>query len=416
MSSGTAKRVVIIGGGQAGGEVAARLRGLGASGDITVLAEERHPPYQRPPLSKKFLVGELPYERLLLRPGALYAQEGITLLQGERAVWIDRGAKRVRLSAGRELAYDALILATGARARKLPLPGFDKAGVFTLRTLSDVQAMQPLLQPGARLVVIGAGYVGLEAAASARQLGLEVMVVEAGARPLGRVTSPEIAQYFVDLHQQHGVRFLLGAQVRGIRGEARAEAVVLGDGSEVACDLVLVGVGGAPDTELAEQCGLGVEDGVLTDEQCRTLDPAVFAIGDCARRPIPFAGGRSLRLESVHNALEGAKIAAAAIMGVDAPPLEAPWFWSDQYDAKLTIAGLFQGYDQFALRGAPKDGAFAAFYYMDGRMIAVDAVNRPAEYLGAKQLLQRGQSIEPAAAQDMSRPFKAIMAEARANS
>jgi len=415
MPSEHAKRIVIIGGGQAGGEVAARLRGLGANGDITILAEERHPPYQRPPLSKKFLTGELPYERLLLRPAELYAQEGITLLMGERAVWIDRAAKRVRLSAGRELAYDALILATGARARSLPLPGLDKAGVFALRTLDDVRAMQPLLQPGARLAVIGAGYIGLEAAASARQLGLEVTVIEAGSRPLGRVTSPEVAEFFLGLHKQHGVRFILGAQVEGVRGGERAEAVVLRDGAEIACDLVLVGVGGTPETELAAQCGLAVEDGILTDEQCRTLDPAVFAIGDCARRPLQMLGGLSVRLESVHNALEGAKIAAAAILGADPPPLEAPWFWSDQYDAKLTIAGLFQGYDQLVLRGAPSDGAFAAFYYKGGRMLAADAVNRPAEYLGVKQLLQRGQSIEPAAAQDMSRPFKAIMAEARAH-
>lgn len=415
MANGTVKRIVIIGAGQAGGEAAARLRGLGFGGEILLLGAERHPPYQRPPLSKKFLTGELPYERLLLRPAELYAQEGIALLTGERAVWIDRAAKRVRLAGGREVGYDALILATGAKPRKLPIPGAEKAGVFELRTLDDVEAMRAAFRPGAKLAVIGAGYIGLEAAASARQLGLDVSVIEAGVRPLGRVTSPEVAEYFMELHAAHGVRFLLGAQAAAILGGDRVEGLELKDGTRLACDCVLVGVGVVPEVELAAACGLAVEDGVLTDEYCRTFDPAIYAVGDCASRPIPLYANRSMRLESVHNAIEGAKIAAAAIVGAPPPVLEAPWFWSDQYDAKLTIAGLFQGYDKIALRGAPSgEGGFAAFYYRDGRMIAVDAVNRPAEYLGAKQLLQRGLSIEPAAAQDVTRPFKTIMAEARA--
>lgn len=412
MAAKQVNRVVVIGGGHAGGDVAARLRGLGFQGELTILSEEAYPPYQRPPLSKGHLLGLTPLERVFLRPAELYAQEGVTLLLNERALWVDRAARRVRLSAGRELAYDALVFATGAAARPLAVPGADKAGVHLLRTLDDVAALRPVLRPGARLVLIGAGYIGLEAAASARQLGAEVTVLEAARRPLGRVTSPEVAQHFLDLHQSHGVRFLLGVKVRALQGEDRVREVVLEDGGVLPCDAVVVGVGADPRTELAAQCGLAVEDGILTDEECRTLDPAVFAIGDCARRPIAFAGGRSLRLESVHNAIEGAKIAAAAILGLPGPTLEPPWFWSDQYDAKLTIAGLFEGYDQIALRGAPTGPAFAAFYYRDGRLVAVDAVNRPADYLGAKQLLARRESLAPELVRDTSRPFKSLMSEA----
>ncbi len=412
MSEALPQRIVIVGAGHAGGEAAARLRGMGFAGDLTLIGEERHPPYQRPPLSKKYLSGELSLERLLLRPPELYAQESITLLLGERVIWIDRPVKRVRLSGGREIAYDALILASGAKPRRLPLPGSDKSGVFVLRTIDDVEAMRPLFHPGSRLCVIGAGYIGLEAAASARQLGLEVMVLESAARPLGRVTSPEVANFFLDLHTHHGVRFELGVHASAILGGTHVEGVQLADGSILPCDAVLIGVGVKPETDLAQQCGLAVEDGILTDGQCRTFDPRIYAIGDCARRPIPLLG-RTARLESVHNAIEGAKIAAAAILDRPAPVLEAPWFWSDQYDAKLTIAGVLDGYDQLVLRGDPKDGAFAAFYFKDSVMLAVDAVNRPAEYLGSKQLLQRNESLAPDAIRDISQPFKAIMAQAR---
>lgn len=412
MSETLPQRIVIIGAGHAGGEAAARLRGMGFAGDLTVIGEERHPPYQRPPLSKKYLSGEVPLDRLLLRPPELYAQESITLLLGERVIWIDRPLKRVRLGGGRELPYDALIIASGAKPRRLPLPGADKGGVFVLRTIDDVEAMRPFFQAGARLCVIGAGYIGLEAAASARQLGLDVLVLEAAARPLGRVTSPEVADFFLGLHTRHGVRFELGTQASAILGGAQVEGVQLANGAIVACDAVLIGVGVKPETELAQQCGLAVEDGILTDAQCRTFDPCIHAIGDCARRPIPLLG-RSARLESVHNAIEGAKITAAAILDQPPPVLEAPWFWSDQYDAKLTIAGISEGYDRLVLRGDPLDGAFAAFYFKESVMLAVDAINRPAEYLGTKQLLQRGESLAPDAIRDISQPFKAIMAQAR---
>ncbi len=410
MSDKPASRVVIIGAGQAGGEAAQRLRQTGYAGDITLIGEEPYAPYQRPPLSKAFLAGALDAPRLFLRPPEVYADENISLLTAVRVVWIDRAQKRVRLEGGRELAYDALILATGARARKLSLAGADLAGVNVLRTIADVDAMRPDFQPGAKLIVIGAGYIGLEVAAVARKLGLDVTVVEAAARPLARVTSPEVAGFFLDYHAAQGVRFALGAQPAVITGVDRVTGLRLADGAELAADLVVAGIGVTPDTSLAQHSGLAVEDGIITDAACRTDDPCIFAIGDCARRPMAHYEGRMARLESVHNAIEGAKIVAAAIMGEPAPTLEAPWFWSDQYGLKLQIAGLFQGYDKTILRGDMGAGAFALFYYRGDRLLAVDAVNRPPEFLAAKQLIQKGLSPEAAVLADETRPMKEILA------
>jgi 3-phenylpropionate/trans-cinnamate dioxygenase ferredoxin reductase subunit len=405
-------RVIIIGAGQGGGEAAQRLRTEGFAGEITLIGEERAPPYQRPPLSKTYLSGELDFTRLLLRPAEMYAKEQIALLTGVRAVWIDRANRRVRLEGGRELSYDALVLATGARPRKLPLSGADLAGVFSVRTVADIDAMRAEFVAGKKLIVVGAGYIGLEAAAVARKTGLDVTVVETAVRPLARVTSPEVAGFFLDEHTRHGVRFMLGAQPALIKGVERVTGVKLADGAELPADIVIAGIGVTPETSLAQHCALAVEDGVVTDRSCRTSDPSIFAIGDCARRPMAHYGERMQRLESVHNAVEGAKIVAGAILGK--PPLaeEAPWFWSDQYDLKLQIAGLFQGYDRLAMRGDPKERAFAAFYYKSGKLIAVDAVNRPAEYLGAKMLIQKGLSVAPEILMDGSRPMKELVAAA----
>jgi 3-phenylpropionate/trans-cinnamate dioxygenase ferredoxin reductase subunit len=402
--------VVIIGGGQAGGEAALRLRAFGFAGDVTLVGEEPQPPYQRPPLSKAYLAGALSAERLLLKPAEAYAAEGVALLTGAKAVWIDRSAKRVRIEGGRELAYDALILATGAQPRRLPVPGSDLPGIYPLRSLADVDAIRAEMVPGAELVVIGAGYIGLEVAASARKLGLEVTVLEAAMRPLARVTSPEIAGFFLDQHTAHGVRFHLGAQAAIIKGNDRVRGVGLADGAEAPADLIVYGVGVLPDTQLAQTAGLTVNDGVVVDRQCRTSDPAIFAVGDCVRRPLVHYGGRMARLESVHNALEGAKIAAAMIAGKPPPAEEAPWFWSDQYDLKLQIAGLFNGYDQLVLRGDPADKAFSVFYFHAGRMIAVDAVNSPADFLGGKQMIQKGVSPRPEQLADAATPIKALLA------
>lgn len=405
------KRIVIIGAGQAGGETAQRLRQQGFTGDITLIGEEPAAPYQRPPLSKAYLAGEIDLERLLLRPPSVYAEEKIAFLSDCRAVWIDRAGKRVRLEGGREIGYDALVLATGTRPRALPLVGADLEGVHVLRTAADVDGIRPRFEAGKKLVVIGAGYIGLEVAAVARKRGLDVTVVETAVRPLARVTSPEVAGFFLDEHTRRGVRFVLGAQPALIKGDAHVTGVALANGDEIPADLVIAGIGVTPEVSLAQAAGLKIENGIVTDALCRTEDPAIFAIGDCAARPIAQFDGRVCRLESVHNAVEGAKIVAATIMG-KTHPVEAPWFWSDQYDLKLQIAGLFQGYDKLVLRGVMADRAFAAFYYKGDKLIAVDAVNRPAEYLGAKNLIQAGRTVPPEVIADLSRPMKEIVAAA----
>jgi 3-phenylpropionate/trans-cinnamate dioxygenase ferredoxin reductase component len=413
VSTDEINRVIIIGAGQAGGETAQRLRQAGFDGDITLIGEEPAPPYQRPPLSKAYLKGEYDMDRLLLRPASVYAEENITLLTSLRAVWIDRANRRVRVEGGRELPYDVLVLATGAKPRKLPLVGADLDGVHLFRTVADADALRPRMVSGAKLVVVGAGYIGLEAAAVARQLGLDVTVIETAVRPLARVTSPEVAGFFLDEHTRQGVRFVLGGQPALIKGRERVTGVALSDGADVLADIVIAGIGVTPEVALAQQCGLAVENGIVTDRQCLTSDPAIYAIGDCASRPMAHFEQRVARLESVHNAVEGAKIVAATITGGKPHVEEAPWFWSDQYDLKLQIAGLFQGYDHIVLRGVMADRAFAAFYYKGPKLIAVDAVNRPAEYLGAKMLIQTGRTVAPSELEDESRTMKEIVAAAR---
>lgn len=411
MSLGEINRVIIIGAGQAGGETAQRLRQGGFAGEITLIGDEPQAPYQRPPLSKAYLKGELSMDRLLLRPASVYAEEHVALLTPCRAVWIDRTNKKVRVEGGRELPYDALVIATGARPRKLSLSGADLEGAFLFRTAADVDAVRPRFTKGAKLAVIGAGYIGLEVAAVARQLGLEVTVIETAVRPLARVTSPEVAGFFLDEHTRQGVRFVLGGQPALIKGNDYVTGVTLADGMEIAADIVIAGIGVSPETALAQQCGLTVENGIVTDRQCRSSDPSIFAIGDCASRPMQHFDNRIARLESVHNAVEGGRIVATAILGQDYVE-ETPWFWSDQYDLKLQIAGLFQGYDKIVLRGALQDRAFAAFYYQGPRLIAVDAVNRPGEFLGAKMVIQKGKTIAPDVLTDMSRPMKELVAAA----
>ncbi|MBC7768079.1 MAG: FAD-dependent oxidoreductase [Phycisphaerales bacterium] len=406
-------RIIIVGAGQAGGETAQRLRQAGFAGDITLIGEEPCAPYQRPPLSKAYLAGKLEMDRLLLRPPSVYAEEHISFLPSMKAVWIDRATKKVRVEGGRELPYDALVLATGARPRKLPLVGADLDGVRLFRTAADVDAIRPRFVSGAKLVVIGAGYIGLEVAAVARQSGLETTVIETAVRPLARVTSPEVAGFFLDEHTRQGVRFVLGGQPAIIKGQDRVTGVGLADGGELPADIVIAGIGVTPETTLAQHSGLAIDNGIVTDAECRTSDPHIFAIGDCASRPMAHFDGRVCRLESVHNAVEGAKIVAALITGQKPHAVEAPWFWSDQYDLKLQIAGLFQGYDHVVFRGVMADRSFAAFYYKGDKLIAVDAVNRPGEYLGAKMLIQTGRSLPHDVITDETRPMKELVASAR---
>ena len=380
-------RVVIIGAGHAGGSAAAFLRQYGWSGSITVIGEEPLAPYQRPPLSKAWLKGEADAEDLALRPDSFYAEEHIDLRLDTRAEAFDRWNRQVCLPGGERIPYDRLILATGARPRRLPLPGADLEGVLCLRSAADAEALKRALGPGKRLAVIGGGYIGLEAAASARALGAEAVVIEREPRLLARVACAALSEFFLSYHRGKGVSFALGAQVAGIEGrDGKVAAIAFANGDPLPCDVVLVGIGAIPNDDLARAAGLDCQDGVLVDLMARTSDPHVSAIGDCTRRPLPIYGQVG-RLESVPNALEQAKQAAADICGREQPPGEVPWFWSDQYDLKLQIAGIARPGDTIVQRGDPASRKFAVFHLRDGAVAAVEAVNAPPEFMAGKQLI-----------------------------
>jgi 3-phenylpropionate/trans-cinnamate dioxygenase ferredoxin reductase subunit len=380
-------RVVILGAGHAGGSAAAFLRQYGHTGPIILVGEEPLLPYQRPPLSKAWLKGEAGEDELQLRPPSFYAEADIAVRLGLTATRIDREAKRAFLEDGESLPYDHLIIATGARARRLKLPGGELARTLELRTAADAEMLKAGIGPGKRLVIVGGGYVGLEVAASGRALGAEVLVVERESRILARVAGPELSDFFTAYHHKHGVRFVVGAQVEALEGDGgQVTAANLSDGRTVSCDLVLIGVGALPNQELAEDAGLPCEDGIVVDAEARTADPAIFAIGDVTRRPLPLYD-RMFRLESVPSALEQAKQAAAAITGHKPPTPEVPWFWSDQYDLKLQIAGLPFDVDGVVVRGDPASARFAVFHLKGEVIQAVEAINSPAEFMGGKLLI-----------------------------
>lgn len=352
-----------------------------------LVGEEPLLPYQRPPLSKAWLKGEAGEEELQLRPPSFYAENDIAVRLGVRAKRIDRQAKQVALSDGEVLPYDVLIIATGARARRLALPGGEMARTLELRTAADAEMLKASIAPGKRLVIVGGGYVGLEVAASARALGAEAMVVEREPRILARVACPLLSDFFADYHARRGVRFELNAFLEALEGQAgQVTAVRLNDGRRLPCDVVLIGVGAIPNQELADDAGLPCDNGVVVDEEARTADPAIFAIGDVTRRPLPLYR-RLFRLESVPNALEQAKQAAAAITGHKPPPHEVPWFWSDQYDLKLQIAGLPFEVQDLVVRGDPQSARFAVFHMKADAIQAVEAINSPAEFMGGKLLI-----------------------------
>jgi 3-phenylpropionate/trans-cinnamate dioxygenase ferredoxin reductase subunit len=387
----TSSDVVIVGAGHAGGSAAAFLRQYGHTGAITLIGDEPCLPYQRPPLSKAWLKGEAGEEELQLRPPSFYDEAAITVRTGVLVRSIDRAAKTVTLGAGETIAYGKLILAMGARARRLPAPGADLGGVHALRTAADAEALKSEIGPGRRLMIVGGGYVGLEVAASGRALGAEVTVIEREPRLLARVAGEALSGFFHAYHGARGVRFVLGGSVSAIEGEnGHATAVVLDHGERLPCDGVLVGVGAVPNQELAQAAGLACQDGVIVDGAARTDDPDIYAIGDLTRRPLPLYG-RAFRLESVPSALEQAKQAAADITGHKPPPPETPWFWSDQYDLKLQIAGLPFDVDHLIVRGEPSfesGGAKFAVFHMSGDLIqAVEAVNSPAEFMGGRMLI-----------------------------
>jgi 3-phenylpropionate/trans-cinnamate dioxygenase ferredoxin reductase subunit len=405
-----AGRVVIVGAGHAGGTAAALLRQYGFEGEIVMLGEEPYPPYQRPPLSKAWLKGEASEEDLELKGHDFYAEHDIDLRLKTRVEAIDRKAKTVITTDGEAFGYDILILATGARPRPLPIAGMDLPGVLFLRTADDAEALKMVLTPGKRLAVIGGGYIGLEAAASARALGCEVAVLEREDRVLARVASPPLSDFFQAYHEARGVEFILGASAVAIEGAGKVEAVRLADGRAVACHAVLVGVGAIPNDDLARAAGLDCRDGVIVDLEARTSDPAVFAIGDVTRRPMPLYDCE-FRLESVPNALEQAKQAAAAIAGRPPPAPEVPWFWSDQYDIKLQIAGVPFESDELLIRGDPAKAAFAVFHLKGSRIMAVEAVNAAPEFMGGRQLILAKRAVDKARLADLSISMKAVAQE-----
>lgn len=397
-------KILIIGAGHAGGSVAAFLRQYGHEGPIVLVGEEEAPPYQRPPLSKAWLKGEADLEALLLRPLSFYAEQNIDFRPSTVAVSVDPEAKTVAFHDGTSEAYDVLVLATGSTARKLPVPGGHHPDLLELRTLKDAERLKAVLGPGKRLAVVGGGYVGLEAAASARALGAEAVVIERAPRVLARVASETLSAFFTAQHRARGVEIITGAEVVAVAHDG----VTLADGSAVQADAVLVGVGALACDGLARSAGLRCDDGVVVDDQARTSDPAIFAVGDMTRRPIPVHGGVSHRLESVPNALEQAKQAAAAIVGRPGPAPEVPWFWSDQYDFKLQIAGLPFDADRQVVRGDPSAGGFAVFHLNGDRVVCVEAVNAPPEFMAGKQLIGKGTPVDVAKLADVSVSMKAV--------
>ncbi|MES2683889.1 MAG: FAD-dependent oxidoreductase [Pseudomonadota bacterium] len=403
--------VVIIGGGQAGSECAFALRQQQFAGRIVLVGEEPLLPYRRPPLSKTFLAGEVQAESLLIRAAATYQQQNIECRMGQRVVALDRTAKSVTLDEGTVIGYTHLVFATGGRARALPLPGGDKANVHTIRTVADVERLKADFAPGKRLVVIGGGYIGLEAAAVGIKCGLEVTVVEALPRVLARVAVPEISAFYEQAHRRRGVKFITGVGVQTLEGGERIEAVLLSDGQRLPVDVVIVGIGIIPNTELAAAAGLEVNQGIVVNAEARTADPAIFAIGDCAHHENVFFG-RSLRVESVPHAMEHGRTAAAAICGKPVPYAAVPWFWSDQFDLKLQMVGLSEGFDSMVVRGDLAAESFCVFYLRDGVVLSADAVNRPQEFATAKQLVGQRMKVSEGLLRDESQPLKALLVKA----
>jgi 3-phenylpropionate/trans-cinnamate dioxygenase ferredoxin reductase subunit len=393
------ERVVIVGAGQAGAQVAVSLRQLGFGGKITLLGEERQPPYQRPPLSKGYLSGDMPLERTWLRSEGYYAKHEIELRLGVRAERILRNERTVVCTDGGQIGYDALAICTGSQARRLAVPGVDLPGVFYLRTLADSDRIRAAVRRGASAVIIGGGYIGLEVAASMRKLGCAVTVIEALERVMNRVVAPPVSAFFAAEHAIHGVEVVTDAAVAGLEGDGRIERVVCADGRVFAADLAVIGIGAVPNDELAKEAGLEVENGVVVDAFGRTGDPAIFAAGDVTNHPNALFG-RRLRLESVHNAMEQAKAVARAIVGQPQAYADVPWFWSDQYDLKLQIAGIGDPDDELILRGDPGARAFSCLHLRGGRLVAIDCVNRGADFLAAKKLIAERRPLDRARAAD----------------
>lgn len=400
--------IVIVGGGQVAATAANGLRAGGYTGPLSMVAAENSLPYQRPPLSKKYLAGELGAQELLIRQASAYEKLDVAVILGNAAVRIDREDRAVELADGRRLPYDRLLLATGARVRKLNVPGAELAGVHYLRTLADVDGIRAELRPGARLAIVGGGYIGLEVAAVAVKLGLQVTVIEAADRVMSRVVSAQTSRFYERVHAEEGVKILTSTSVQSLAGSRRVEAVHCADGTSVPADLVLMGVGIEPACDLAAQAGLAIEDGILVDEFTRTSDPAICAAGDCTRFP-SARYGRRIRLESVQNANDQARAAVATLLGNASAYDPVPWFWSDQYDIKLQIAGLAEGYDRTIVRRRPEEQRKFAVFYLRGDVLrAVEAANSPQEYALARRIIGEQRAVPVDLLADPDVPLKSL--------
>lgn len=401
-------RVVIAGAGHAAGQLVASLKQQKFDGQIVLVGDETHLPYQRPPLSKKFLSGDLAAERLYVKPAAFYEDPQIELRLDTRIVAIDRARKALEIENGEDISYDKLILAMGSRVRRLSIEGADLEGIHYLRSIADVEGIRSELLTRKNVVIVGAGYIGLEVAAVTRQLGLDVTVVEMADRVMSRVVSPELSDFYQIEHTNHGVKLRLSTGITAMHGDGRVEAVETDNGELIAADFVVVGVGILPNTELAVDSGLNVDDGIVVDETCLTSDPSIYAVGDCTRHPNAIYD-RLLRLESVHNALEQAKTAVSNICGNETHYSEVPWFWSDQYDLKLQIAGLSNDYDDVIIRGNPAERSFACLYMKDNALIATDAVNSPKDFVQSKALIASRAKLDLSKLRDTSIQLKELL-------
>lgn len=400
--------VVIIGAGHAAGQLAASLRMEGYGDKIQIVGDEPYPPYQRPPLSKQLLSGEMALEEVYLKPDSFYAENDVELILGRSVTGIDRAAKSVSLDNGDVLSYDKLALTTGTRVRKLDMPGSDFAGIHYVRAIDDTLALKDQFSPDGRMVVVGGGYIGLEVAAAATKQGMQVTVLEMADRVMNRVVAPEVSAFYETLHRGKGVEILTGVGVSGFEGDnGSVSGVICGD-DVIAADLVVVGVGVIPNVELAEAAGLACDNGIVVNDCAQTDDPDIVSAGDCTNHPNGIFG-INIRLESVQNAVDQAKAAAKSICGKPETYSAVPWFWSDQYDVKLQIVGLSQGYTQAVVRGNPDDGAFAVFYLKDGRLIAVDAINSPREYMMGRKLVTEHARPDPERIADPEVPVKELV-------
>ena len=399
---------IIIGASHAAAQLSTSLRQEGWAGEILVIGDEPYLPYHRPPLSKTFLSGEKTEDDLLIRPAAFYEKNNIQFKQNT-VTCINREQKTLTLSDGTQLAYDKLALCMGARVRKAAIVGEELSGVCYLRSIADVKGIQPYVAQGKRAVIIGGGYIGLETAAALRKQGMDVVVLEMADRILQRVTAPELSEFYTRIHQEEGVSIHTGVSVTAIVGNGHVEKVVCTNGAEFAADVVIIGVGVVPNVELAEAAGIKIDNGIVVDEFCCTNDPHIVAAGDCTNH-FNAIYQRRMRLESVPNAGEQGKTAAATLCGLTKAYKSLPWFWSDQYDLKLQIAGLSQGYDHVSIRGDKQNGrSFVAFYFKESRLIAADCINRPQEFMLSKKIITEGIMIEPSRLADESIAVKELL-------